>query len=331
MTDISRRKFIVAVGTAAVTRPSTTHAQQPTMPVIGFLGNASAERWARRVRAFQQGLSEAGYVEGQNVSIVYRWAEGKNDRLPGLAADLVRQNVTLIAAPGSTPAVLAAKAATSTIPVVFAMGSDPIAIGLVASLSRPGGNVTGATTLSVELGPKRLELMHELVPTATSMALLLNPSNPVVADAESTSVQAAARRLGVQIHILYASADSDFDAVFAKLVQLGAAALMIGPDTFFTSRSEQLAELALQHSVPTIYWVPEFAAAGGLMTYGGSLTDAFRQAGVYAGRIIKGERPADLPVQQSTKVELIVNLKAAKTLGLTVPQTLLVAAEEVIE
>jgi putative ABC transport system substrate-binding protein len=298
------------------------------MPVIGFLNTASPDLWDGPLRAFHQGLSDTGYVEGRNVAIEYRWADGQNDRLPALAADLVRRQVTVIAANG--PAVPPAKAATATIPIVFLTGVDPVGAGLVASLSRPGGNLTGVVNLNVELGPKRLELLHELVPTATIMALLVNPTNPN-AETVSRNLQAAARTLGLQTHVLQPSTERDFDTVFATLVQLRAGALVIGPDPFFISRSEQLAALAIRHAVPTISQFREFAAAGGLMSYGASITDSFRTVGVYTGRILKGEKPADLPVQQSTKAELIINLKTAKALGITVPLPLLGRADEVIE
>ena len=301
------------------------------MPMIGLLGSASLDLWADRMRAFHQGLSETGYVDGQNAAIEYRWAEGRNDRLPALAADLVRRRVTVIVAPGSTPAALAAKAATSTIPIVFWVGGDPIELGLVASLNRPEGNLTGVTTVASEIGPKRLELLHELLPAATVVALLVNPTSPGLALSTTKEVQAAARTLGLQLHVLHASADRDFDTVFANLVQLRADGLVIGNNAFFSSRFEQLSALTIRYAIPTVYQFREFAAAGGLMAYGGSLTDAFRGAGVYTGRILKGEKPADLPIQQQTKIELIINLRTAKSLGLTVPTALLVAAEEVIE
>jgi putative tryptophan/tyrosine transport system substrate-binding protein len=301
------------------------------MPVIGFLSSASPDLDALLVRAFRQGLSETGYAEGQNVVIEYRWAEDQNDRLPALAADLVRRRVNVIVAPGSTPAALAAKAATSTIPIVFYVGVDPVTVGLVAGLSRPGGNLTGVSTLNVELGPKRLEVLREVVPTSTIIALLVNPTNPTLADTLARDLEAAARTLGLQLHILHARAESDFDTVFAKLVQLPAGGLVIGPDALFNSRSEQLAALTVRHAVPTVYQFREFAAAGGLMGYGASLRDSSRLAGVYTGRILRGEKPGDLPVQQATKVELILNLKTAKALGLTVPDTLLGRADEVIE
>jgi putative tryptophan/tyrosine transport system substrate-binding protein len=299
------------------------------MPVIGFLNSASPDGYAVPVRAFRQGLKDIGYVEGQNVAIDYRWAEGQYDRLPALAADLVRRQVTVIAAT-STPAALTAKAATTTIPIVFTTASDPMLLGLVASLSRPGGNVTGATQLNVEVGPKRLELVRELLPAATIIALLVNPTSPV-AETLARDLQAAARSIGLQLHILNASTERDIDDAFANLAKLRAGALVVGSDVFFNTRSEQLGALTVRHRVPTIYQYREFAAAGGLMSYGGSITDSYRRAGGYTGRILKGERPADLPVQQSTKVELIINLKTAKTLGLTFPLSLLGRADEVIE
>jgi putative ABC transport system substrate-binding protein len=326
---MKRRAFITLVGGAAAAWPLAARGQQAAMPVIGFLGVASPDLWASRVRAFHQGLSETGTVEGRNVAIEYRWAEGRNDRFPELAADLVRRQVTVIAL-GGVPAALAAKSATTTIPIVFQMGADPVEAGLVASLNRPGGNITGITSLNVEIGPKRLELLHELVPTATVVALLVNPSNPV-AETQARNHQAAARTLGLELHVLHASTEGDFDNVFATLAQLQARGLVIGNEGLFNARSERLAALALRHAVPTVFQFPEFAAAGGLMSYGSSGTDGFRLAGVYTGRVLKGERPADLPVQQSTKVELIINLKTAKALGLTVPLSLLGRADEVIE
>ena len=325
-----RREFITLLGSAAAW-PLTARAQQAAMPVVGFLGSASPDRWARRMRAFHQGLSETGYVEGRNVATEYRWAEGQNDRLPPLAADLVGRQVTVIAAPGSTPAALAARAATTTIPIVFEVASDPVAIGLVASLARPGGNITGVTSLNAEVGPKRLELMHELVPTATVVGLLVNPTNPNLAEPTTRNLHAAARTLGLEMHVLHASAERDFDAVFATLVQLRAGALVIGADPFFSSRLEQLATLTVRHAVPTVYQSREFTAAGGLMSYGASFADTFRAAGIYTGRILKGDKPADLPVQQTTKVELFLNLSTAKALGLEVPRTLIARADEVIE
>jgi len=327
---MKRREFFTLLGGAAAW-PLAARAQQQAMPVIGFLGSASPDRWAGRMRAFHQGLSETGYAEGRNVAIEYRWAEGQNDRLGLLAAELVGRQVTVIVTPGSTPAGLAAKAATTTIPIVFEVASDPVELGLVTSLARPGGNITGVTSLNAEVGPKRLELLHELVPTATVVGLLVNPTNPNLAELTTKNLHAAARSLGLKMHILHASADRDFDTVFATLNQLRAGALVIGTDPFFSSRLEQLATLTARHAVPTVYQFREFTAAGGLMSYGGSLTDTFRAAGVYTGRILKGDKPADLPVQRTTKVELFLNLRTAKVLGLEVPRTLIVRADEVIE
>jgi putative ABC transport system substrate-binding protein len=300
------------------------------MPVIGFLSSTAAQGQAARLAVFRQGLEEAGYREGQNLTIEYRWAEDQADRLPALTADLVRRQVSVIAAT-SGPAALAAKAATATIPIVFQLGNDPVAIGLVASLNRPGGNITGVTSLSVELGSKRLQLLHELVPTATIIAVLVNPNNATAFETQSSDLQAAARSLGLQLHVLRASTERDLDTAFATLVQLRAGGLAIGGDAFFNNRSEQLAAMALRHGVPAIHQTREFAAVGGLMSYGGSQTESFHQAGVYTGRILKGEKPADLPVQQVTKVELVINLKTAKALGLAVPLALQAAADEVIE
>ena len=327
---MNRREVMALVG-GTVSWPLVAHAQQSAIPVVGFLSSASPDRYAYVVSAFRQGLSGTGYVEGRNVAIEFRWADGQNDRLPALAADLVRRQVSVIAAPGSTPAALAAKAATATIPIVFEVGIDPVAVGLVTSLARPGGNVTGVTNINIELAPKRLELLHELVPTANVIALLVNPTSPDIAKTVSKDLQAAAQTLGLQLHILSASTDSDFDTVFATLIQLRAGALMIAPDLFFITRNEQLATLTIRHALPAITQYREFATAGGLMSYGGSITEAARHVGVYTGRVLKGEKPADLPVQRSTKVELIINLKTAKSLGLTVSPTLLRRADEVIE
>ena len=325
---IRRREFITLLGGAAAW--SLAARAQQAMPVIGFLGSASAGPYARMMAAFRQGLNEIGYVEDRNVAIEYRWAEGQNDRLPALAADLVRRQVTVIATTG-TPETLAAKAATTTIPIVFQVGIEPVQVGLVASLSRPGGNLTGVTNLNVEVGPKRLELLQEVVPTATLMALLVNPTSPNLTESTTKDALAAARTLGVQLHVLHASTERDIDDAFAALVQLRAGALVIGSDVFFNSRREQLAGLALRHAVPAIFQFREFAVAGGLMSYGANFTDSYRQVGVYTGRVLKGEKPSDLPVHQSTKVELIINLKTAKALGITVPLTLLGRADEVIE
>jgi putative ABC transport system substrate-binding protein len=280
---------------------------------------------------FRQGLSETGYVEGQNVAIEYRWAEGQNERLPALAADLVRRQVAVIATPGTTPAALAAKAATTTTPIVFFTAGDPVALKLVGSLGRPGGNATGATSLGGELAPKRLELLHQLMPTATVMAVLVNPSNPALAASTASTVQEAAHSLGLRLHTLRAATERDFDAVFAELVRRRAGALVIAIDSFFTARRAQLGALALRHGIAAIYQDRDFAVAGGVMTYGVSLTEGYHLVGLYTGRILKGERPADLPVQQLTRIELIINMKAAQALGLSVPPTLLVLANAVIE
>jgi putative tryptophan/tyrosine transport system substrate-binding protein len=327
---MKRREFITVLGGAAAW-PLAARAQQPAIPVIDYLGTGSRESDAFRLPSFRQGLSETGYFEGRNVAIEYRWAEGQNDRLPALAADLVGRQVTVIAVPASTPGALAAKAATTTIPIIFYIGLDPVELGLVASLNRPGGNLTGVTTLNVELGPKRLELLHELVPTATIIAVLVNPANPINSETTLRDLQTAAGTLGLQLHVLHASTERDFDTVFASLVQMRAGALVIGNDALFLSRSEKLAVLTVRHSVPTIHQYRNFAVAGGLMSYGSATADLSRQVGVYTGRVLRGEKPADLPVQQVTKVELFINLKTAKALGLTVPLPLLARADEVIE
>ena len=306
-------------------------AQQSSMPVIGYIGTGSRESDAFRLPFFHQGLSETGYVEGRNVLIEYRWAEWHNDRLPALAADLVRRQVSVIAVPASSGGAVAVKAATKTIPAVFYIGLDPVALGLVASLNRPGGNLTGVTGWNVIVGPKRLQLLHELAPSATAMALLINPSSPELAEADSKEQRAAASALGVQLHVLQAIDDSDFDTVFAKVVELRAGGLVIGTDLLFNTRKERLAALSISHRVPTIYQYREFARAGGLMSYGTDTSDLSRQVGVYTGRILKGEKPADMTVQQATKVELVLNLRTAKIFGLTFPETLVARADEVIQ
>jgi putative ABC transport system substrate-binding protein len=303
---IRRREFLVTLGGAAAAWPLAAHAQQPAMPVIGFLNGASPGGYAPMLAAFRQGLKEAGYVEGQNVTIEYRWAEGRYDRLAALAGDLVYRQVSVIAAT-STPANLVAKAATSTIPIVFTTGSDPVQIGLVTSLSRPGGNVTGVTQLTVEVLPKRLELAHELIPNATLVAALVNPTNPN-AETVTGELQTAAATLGLQLNVLHASTEAEIDAAFTTLLQQRASVLLIGADAFFNSRNEQLAALTIRHSVPAIFEYRQFVAAGGLVSYGGSVIDSYRLAGGYTGRILKGDKPADLPVLQSTKVELFINL-----------------------
>jgi ABC-type uncharacterized transport system substrate-binding protein len=328
---IGRRKFLATLGVAAAAWPLAARAQQAAAPVIGFLSNASPDLYSDRLRTFRQGLKEAGYVEGQNVEIDYRWAEGHNDRLPAFAAELVHRQVTVIAAAGGTPSALAAKAATATIPVVFGVAVDPIEVGLVASLSRPGGNLTGVTNLNAEVGPKRLELLHELLPAATSFGMLVDPTSPTLAEAFSHRLQPAAHALGVQLHVLHASTESDLNTVFPTLVELRASGLIIGPGSFFAGRGKQLGALSLRHAMPTVFQYREFTAAGGLMSYGSDETDYYRLVGIYVGRILKGEKPADLPVQQATKVELIINLKTAKALGITVPLPRSGRADEVIE
>jgi len=320
---MKRREFLLLLGAIMAGRP--LHAQQKAMPVIGFLGSASP---SHILAAFHQGLGETGYVDGQNLAFEYRWAEGRYDRLPALAADLVLRKVDLIAADG-IPAALAAKTATSTIPIVFAVG-DPVDLGLVASLARPGGNLTGVSTMAPELSPKRLELLSELVPQVGVIALLVNPNN---SNTERTTrdMQEAARARGVQLHILIAGTESEIDAAFATLAQLHAGGLVVGGDPFFANRREQLVTLAATHGVPAIYQSREFVEAGGLISYGLNFIAAFRLVGVYAGKILKGAKPADLPVQQPTTFELVVNLKTAKDLGLTIPPSILARADEVIE
>jgi putative ABC transport system substrate-binding protein len=326
-----RRDFISLIGGVVATWPLATRAQQPQMPVIGFIGTSSPELYAIRLSVFREGLKEAGYVEGQNVSIEYRWAQDDVGRLPALAADLVQRRVNVIVAGSGTPGAVAAKAATTTIPIVFAVAVDPIKIGLVESLNRPGGNLTGVTNLNVEIGPKRLEVLHVLLPTASDFAVLIDPTGPALAEPFVREVQAAARSLGLRLHVLNASTERDFDSVFARVGQLKAAALIIGPSTSFVGRSEQLATLATRYKVPAISQYRPFAAAGGLMSYGSDETEYYHLVGIFTGRILKGARPAQLPVEQSTKLELIINLKTAKALGIDVPLSLLGRADEVIE
>jgi putative tryptophan/tyrosine transport system substrate-binding protein len=327
--QLKRREFIVLLGGASMW-PLAARAEQPAMPVIGLLDSTSPDVRANLLRSFRQGLNEAGFVEGRNVAIEYRWSDGQYDRVPELANDLVRRQVTVIATIDGSASAMAAKAATSTIPVIFRIGADPVALGLVASLNRPGGNVTGVTSLTVEVGPKRLEVLHQLVPNATVMAMLLNPTSPF-GETLTTDLQAAARMLGPRIHVLHASTERDLNSAFAKLLQLRVGGLVVGSDAFFNSQNEQLAALTVRHAMPAVYQYREFVAAGGLMSYGGSLEDSYRLTGVYTGRVLKGEKPADLPVQQSTKLELFINLKTAKALSLTVPLSLLGRADEVIE
>jgi putative tryptophan/tyrosine transport system substrate-binding protein len=325
-----RRDFIGGMASCSAW-PLAAHAQQQAMPAIGFLNGGFAEGYITERASFLSGLDEAGYVDGRNVTIEYRWAEGQIDRLPMLANDLVQRQVAVIAAT-STPAALAAKAATKTIPIVFEIGADPIQLGLVASLSEPGSNITGITQTNLEVSPKRLELLHEIMPTARLMVLLVNPRNPAVAEATTNQMQAAARALGVNLQVINASDHDQVEAAFAKAVQMRASALMISAgDPFFTSQARPLAALAVRYAMPAVGAVRDFATAGGLLVYGADINDAYRLAGGYTGRVLKGEKAANLPVQQATKVELIVNLKAAKALGLTVPLPVLGRADKVIE
>jgi putative ABC transport system substrate-binding protein len=325
-----RREFITLVGGAAVW-PLVAHAQRPAMPVIGYLGSETPDRFATRLTAFRQGLGTMGFDEDRNVAIEFRWAEGQPDRLPALAADLVRRQVAVLVAPGSAAAGLAAKAATTTIPVVFETGLDPVEAGLVKSLSRPEGNVTGVTSLNADVTPKGLELLHELIPQAKSFSVLVDPANAVTTNIVRKDLEATSRALGLELLIHNASIDSDFEAVFAKLVQPRTGGLLIVANPVFNTRAQQLAALSLKYALPAVHAVREFAIAGGLMSYGGNIRESHRQAGIYTGRILKGEKPADLPVQQATKVELYINLKTAKALGINIPNTLIGRADEVIE
>jgi putative ABC transport system substrate-binding protein len=327
--QMKRREFIRLLASAATVWPLAARAQQPAKPTIGFLNGTSPQTYGRSLLAFRRGLSETGYVEGRNVEVEYRWAEGHYERLPALAADLVRRQVTVIVAT-STPANVIARAATTTIPIVFTTSSDPVGLGLVASLNRPGGNVTGAASMNVELDLKRLEMLHELVPGANTIALLVNPNQPGV-QTQSAALEAAARTMGRQIVIVNAGSESELDTAFARIANQGAGALFVHTDAFLFSQRDQLIELAKRYGVPATFDRREFAERGGLMSYGGSVTDVFYLAGTYTGRILKGEKPADLPVQLSTKVELVINLKTAKALGLTIPPPMLVRADEVIE
>jgi ABC-type uncharacterized transport system substrate-binding protein len=323
-----RREFITLLGGTAVAWPFAARAQQPTMPVVGFLRSATLADVPHWVAAFRQGLKEAGFVEGQNVAIEFRSADNQLDRLPALVADLIRQPVAVIV--GNTDAALAAKAATTTVPIIFASGSDPVRDGLVASLNRPGGNVTGLVYFAAVLGAKRLELLRQLVPGATTIAVLVNPNTPLT-EAERKDVQAAAQAIGQQLIIFDISSDRDIETAFAAFVQRGAGALLVGTGGFLNSNRERIAAIANRHALPASYSQREGVVAGGLMSYGPSISDAYRQAGIYSGRILNGEKPADLPVIRSTKFELVLNLKTAKALGLTIPPSLLVAADEVIE
>jgi putative ABC transport system substrate-binding protein len=325
-----RRDFIKGIAGSAAAWPLAANAQVSTMPVIGYLTSRGPDDAPALLAAFRQGLKDKGFVEGQNVAIQYRFGENQNKRLPALAAELIHRQVDVIAAL-TTQAALAAKAATTTIPIVFETGNDPVQLGLVVSLNRPGGNITGATQTNVEIAPKQLELLHDLIPNATVIALLVNPADRATAETESKAVLAASRALGLELHVLNASTESDFEGVFANVRQLRAGGLVIATDALFTTHSEQLAALAMRHAVPAIYKGREFAAAGGLLSYGSDITESYRRAGIYTGRILKGDTPADLPVQQANKIELFINLKTARALGVTIPLPLLGRADEVIE
>jgi putative ABC transport system substrate-binding protein len=324
-----RREFITLLGGAAASWPLATRAQQP-MPVVGFLNGGVADHYNKFASEFRRGLNEMGFVEGKNVVVEYRWAEGHYDRLPEMVADLIRRRATVIAAT-STPAALAAKIANTTIPIVFTTASDPVALGFVASLAQPGGNMTGATQLNMELGPKRLELLHQLLPKATDVALVVNPTNPTVAEVQSRDAQAAARALGLQLQILQASTEAEFDGVVASLRGRPGGLIIAAGDSFFLSETEKFAALTVQNGVPAISNGREFTAAGGLMSYGGSVADSYHLAGIYTGRILTGEKAADLPVHRSSKIEMYINLKTAKALGVAIPPGLVIAADEVFE
>jgi putative tryptophan/tyrosine transport system substrate-binding protein len=325
-----RRDFIKVVAGSAATWPLAARAQQPATPVIGYLDSRSPDEGESRAAAFRRGLQESGYIVGQNVAIEYRWADQQIDRLPAMAADVVKRHVTVIAT-GTTPAVLAAQAATTKIPIVFEVGTDPVRLGLVATLNRPGGNVTGVTNLIVEVAPKRLELLHELLPTAKVMALLLNPDDRALAQAQAREVLSAARNRGLELHVLNARSEGDFDAVFADIKRLRVGGLLIGGGSVFLRGVNKLAALTVRHAVPAISQWRSFPAAGGLMSYGSDFLDSYRMAGVYTGRVLKGENPAELPVVQATKFELVINLKPAKALGISVPPSMQARADEMIE
>jgi len=326
-----RRELITFVaGSAIAALPLTLRAQQ-ALPVIGFLSNASPDEYTLRLDAFRQGLLETGFVEGQNVAIEYRWADGDNSRLHALATDLVNRHVAVLVAGGGTPAAMTARTVTSTIPIVFAVSVDPVAVGFVRSLNQPGGNMTGISNMNIQMAPKKLEVVRELIPAARRVAVLVNPSSPHISEAFVEELQPAAKAMGIQLYPVSAAKDNALEPTFAELSRQKVDALLIGPDVFFTTRSQQLAKLALSHGVPTLYNYRPFAAAGGLITFGADENEYYRLVGTYAGRVLKGDKPADLPVQQSTKVELIINLKTAKALGITVPLSLLGRADEVIE
>jgi putative ABC transport system substrate-binding protein len=324
-----RREFMTLLGGAAVW-PLTAHAQQPTMPVLGFMSARSPGEAASDLAAFRQGLGQAGYFEGKNVAIEYRWAEGHYDRLPGMAAELVARQVAVIAATGGEPSGLAAKAATTTIPIVCTLGGDAVAAGLVAQLNRPGGNITGVTIIGIEMGPKRVDLAHKLVPDAAVLAMLINSKFPM-APAEMREMQAAARSLGLEMTVVDASGESEIEAAFTTLARDKASALLVNTDPLLLGQREQIVQLAARHKIPTLYFLREFVDAGGLMSYGPNIHNGYRQAGIYVGRILKGEKVGELPVVQPTKFDLVINLRTARTLGLEIPTVLLVLADEVIE
>ena len=325
-----RRDFIALVG-GATAWPLTAHAQPAAMPVIGFLGDVSEDTFPDRLRAFRDGLGGQGFIEGKNVVIEYRWANGQRDKLPALAADLVRKQVKVIAAIGGPPQALAAKQVSNGIPIVFQVGADPVAMGLVESLAHPGGNITGVTSMNTDVVSKRLELMHQLTPSATSIGLLVDPTYPVNVEIEKKEMQTAAQNLRLVLHVLGASSESEFDAVFANLRSLKIGALVLSSAQLFTRNSQKLSALAIRDGIPAMSAYREFPAAGGLLSYGGDIAESWRLAGVYTGRVVKGERPADLPVQQSTKFEFVINMKTAKTLGLAIPPGVLSIADRVIE
>src|SRR5215468_2139870 len=325
-----RRRDLIILLSGTVTWPFTARAQQPAMPVVGYLSASSPDGGEERAAAFRRGLQESGYVEGQNVAIEYRWADEQVDRLPAMAADLVKRHVAVIAT-GTTLAVLAAQAATTTIPIVFEVGCDPVRLGLVTNLNRPGGNITGVTSLIVEVAPKRLELLHELLPTAKVMALLVNPADRALAQAQTRETLSAARNRGIELHVLNVRSEGDFDAVFADIKRLRVGGLVIGAGSVFLGGINKLAALTVRHAVPAIYQYRDFPTAGGLMSYGSDILDSYRLAGIHTGRVLKGENPAELPVVQATKFEFVINLKTAKALGLTIPNTLIGRADEVIE
>ena len=328
---MKRREFITLLAGVGATWPLVARAQQPTMPMVGYLGAGTPETWANVVAAFRKGLAETGYVEGRNLAIEFRFAQNEFNRLPEMAADLVRRRAVVIATPSSAAATLAAKAETTTIPIVFSTGADPVQTGLVTSLNRPGGNVTGVNNMSGELGAKQLGLLHELLPGATRFAVLVNPNNRLLAEPTIQDAQATASALGLQAEVLYAGTNRDIDAAFTRLVQKRAEALMVGPDPLFNSRLVQLATLAVYHRVPAIYFDRAFTEVGGMLSYGANVTDQHRQLGIYTGRILKGEKPADMPVLRATKFEFVINLQTARTFGLDVPPALLARADEVIE